>query len=205
MWRWNPELHDEQQGTAIIPAHETLAAWISELENTTYEAVVKNGDKKPDAPADQGSQLTLNVLEELTTSASIEGGVVRSSNFGASSLERAKELHRRINGLIPVGNIAVLLETLQEAEAEKTVPAMIEEDERKTHILRIGQLIGAIKREMLKSPPDDWDGQNPFQYINGKLNRAIGVAKFSEKLATTKELAARKQAAKEMLGRVRSL
>ena len=204
MWRWNPELHDEQQGTAIIPAHETLAGWISDLENMTYEAVVKNGDKKDDGDSEETKQ-SLNVLEGVATSAEIDGGVVRSSTFGASSLERAKDLHRRINGLIPVGNIAVLLETLQETEAEKTVPAMVEEDERKTAVLRIGQLVGAIKREMLKNPPEDWDGQNPFQYIHGRLNRATGVSKFSEKMATSEELEARKQAAKEMLGRIRAI
>ena len=88
---------------------------------------------------------------------------------------------------------------------EKTVPAMVEEDERKTAVLRIGQLVGAIKREMLKNPPEDWDGQNPFQYIHGLLNRATGVSKFSEKMGTYEELEARKQAAKEMLGRIRAI
>jgi len=206
MWRWNPELHDEQQGTAVIPAHDTLASWVSELENITYEAILKNGDgaASDETPSNNDQPLS-NVLESLQTTASIDGGVVRSFLFGAPALERAKVLHRKMDGQVSVGTIAAVLEKMGEVEAQETVPSMVEEEQRKTALLRLGQLVGAIKREMLKNPPEDWDGENPWQYINGRLNRATGAAKFSEKLATLDEVSARKDAAKQMLGRVRGL
>lgn len=206
MWRWNPDLHDEQQGTAIIPAHDTLALWVSELEDITYEAIFRNGDGGSNPDDEQGeSKPSSNVLEKLETTASIDGGVLRSLDFKPDSYERAKILHRESNGITPVGTIAVLLELMQKKQAEETVPSMVEEEQRKTALLRLGQLVGAIKREMLKNPPDDWDGENPYQYINGRLNRATGSAKFSEKLATLDEVNARKEAAKQMLGRVRGV
>jgi superfamily II DNA or RNA helicase len=206
MWRWNPTLENEseQQGTVVIPAHDTLASWVSELENITYEAALKNGDSsQPEESGD--SKTTKNVLENANTKAEIEGGVVRSFLFGSCALDKAKELHRKLNGITSVGTLAAVLETMAEEEQSESAPVMLAHKERSEVINRLGTLRAAIKREMLNNPPDDWDGENPWQFINGRLNRATGVERFVEKMASLEDIIVRKEAAKKMLHVIRGL
>jgi superfamily II DNA or RNA helicase len=204
MWRWNPALGAAQQGTAIIPAQNKIVEWVSELEKETYESIVDEcGDAEPNE--EQGGKKPSEfILEESDTTASLDGGQVHSIPFGGDSYAEAQSLFLQSDGQIPTGVIAAVLE-LRVRKATAAVSSIAENDKRESNLLRLGQLIGAIKQAMVKNPPEDWDGGNPYQYINGKLNRAAGIKSFSEKMATDEDVAARKESARQLLGLIKGV
>jgi superfamily II DNA or RNA helicase len=206
MWRWNPNLHEDQQGTVIIPAQTSIVSWVSELEKTTYESIVKEaGDSPLDEAAGSGPQLSINVLEDLQTVANIDGGFMRSIEFHADTFEQAKLLHRKSNGMLSVGNIAAVLELQRDVKVDASVPEVVENVKRNDDVRRLRQIIGQIRVQMQKNPPDDWNGENPYEYINGKLNRATGIKSFSESIATDLEVKNRKEAALRLLGIIKGI
>ena len=208
MWRWSPILDETQQGTAIIPAHETLVEWISELENATYEAVVKDegDDDGPDGGG--GGNENKFVLEDFETQANIAGGHVRGNDFDLTSWQMAGQIYEKLEGTLSQGLIASVWQQGLEISGEKgkesfeNSPALIEERQRQKMISHLGRVKGQTRMEMLKNPPQDWKGDNPYSYIEGKLNAMTGVASFREKISTLDDIKMRHAAAKALLGRI---
>jgi len=203
MWRWNPALGSTQQGTAIVPGQSDIMEWVANLETMTHESIVKNIPEE-DASGDGTSpQRLVHAVVHSQITSKVASGLLRGIGFGADSYTEAQAVYRELNGTVPTGTIALVLEA--QAKRQSVIcPAVTEDIQRESDSLALGNLIGAIRREMRGNPPEDWDGGNPYQYINGKLNKATGVKSYSEKMATDEDVKARKEAARKMLGALRN-
>ena len=206
MWRWDKTLGGEQDGEVIIPAHEMLVKWVSELEDATYEAIIKDGQSGEDeTPARCSGIDSVNLLTDSAIESEYDGGIKRGESFSQPAFDLAVHIHEMKNGAFSLGTIAAVLEAAGEYRGKAANPITKEEEDREQELESIKRLIGAAKREIIKNPPVDWDGVDPYSYLHGKLNRMAGGGKWAGKFADLLAIKERKENAKQLLAQFRRL